>query len=309
MKDVVTGQQPGMAEVSAPASDPWRTAFHHAPMGIAVASADGVLAYVNRAFGRLLGQRPDDLCGRALLDFTPEPDLAGARAACAAVRRGRPARWGHECRLVHRDGRFVHVQVTTSWVDTAPPQLVMVVEDITERKAVEAGLEHRALHDPLTGLPNRRLFEDRLRHAIDRGVREGTSTCLLVIDLDGFKSVNDQHGHLVGDRVLLGFASRLSSVIRASDTAARLGGDEFAVVCEGRGPTEAEAILARLRHALAAPLSPDAGVDVHVRFSAGVVRAPSGMTADEAYSWMLQEADNRMYVEKAESRTSSRAGR
>ena len=131
---------------------------------------------------------------------------------------------------------------------------MLIIEDITERKALEAQLVHRSLHDPLTGLPNRILFQDRLRHALERGHREHTPTCVLIIDLDGFKAINDAHGHPMGDLVLVAFAERLRSVLRASDTAARLGGDEFSIVCENTDAADAEVLAERLRAAVDEPL-------------------------------------------------------
>ena len=161
----------------------------------------------------------------------------------------RPMR--HETRLRRADGTDVPVQVTASWVagrpEGQPAHLVMIVEDITERKALEAALVHRSLHDPLTGLPNRLLFQDRLWHALERGRRENTPTCVLITDLDGFKAINDELGHPMGDLVLVTFAERLRSVLRASDTAARLGGDEFSIVCENTEPADADVLAERLR--------------------------------------------------------------
>ena len=174
----------------------------------------------------------------------------------------------HETRLMRADGSEVPVQVTASWVERhaegQPAHLVMIVEDITERKALEAQLVHRSMHDPLTGLPNRLLFQDRLWHALERGRRESTPTCVLIIDLDGFKAINDELGHPMGDLVLVSFAERLRSVLRASDTAARLGGDEFSIVCENTEPADAEVLAERLRASVTEPL-PLSGTDGHDR--------------------------------------------
>ena len=137
----------------------------------------------------------------------------------------------------------------------------MIVEDITERKALEAQLVHRSMHDPLTGLANRLLFQDRLWHALERGHRERTPTCVLIIDLDGFKKINDELGHPMGDLVLVSFAERLRSVLRASDTAARLGGDEFSIVCENTEDADAEVLAARLRTTVTEPLELGGAVD------------------------------------------------
>jgi len=104
--------------------------------------------------------------------------------------------------------------------------------DITERKDFEVKLEHLANHDPLTGLPNRLLFMDRLSHAMEISKRSQSKTALIFIDIDGFKPVNDTHGHNVGDVLLQKIASRLQSCVRTSDTVARVGGDEFVMIIE-----------------------------------------------------------------------------
>jgi diguanylate cyclase (GGDEF)-like protein/PAS domain S-box-containing protein len=274
-------------------------AFVHAPMGIAVTTTRGVLTTVNRALGRLLGRSPAGLEGRSLFDFTHPEDLPGARAACRALAQHRSALWRHECRLVDAAGQAVPVQVATSWVQHedagTTSYLVMVIDDISERRAAEARLLHRAAHDPLTGLANRLLFDDRLRHALQRGRRDGTSTCVVMIDLDHFKAVNDRHGHLFGDEVLTAFAGRLESVLRASDTPARFGGDEFAIVCEDTRPRDAEALVQRLHTALAAPLRVG-GSRVPLGFSAGVGHAAGdGEVSPEE---VLRAADRRMYEHK-----------
>jgi diguanylate cyclase (GGDEF)-like protein/PAS domain S-box-containing protein len=280
------------------------TAFADAPLGIAVTTPDGVLVEVNQALCGLLGRRPTELRERELFDFTHPEDLVGARQACAALLRS-PGRVGrHECRLVDSTGRTVPVQVVTSRVDRTDARashLVMVIEDIAERKAAEERLMHRAVHDPLTGLPNRRLFDDRLNHALERGHRDGTPTCVVVVDLDDFKAVNDRWGHLAGDELLTAFATRLDGVLRASDTAARLGGDEFAVVCEDTGEEEAKALVRRLREALAEPLPLD-GRRMRVGFSVGIGSAPGGADPEEAQNQIIRDADRRMYREKAAHR-------
>ena len=128
---------------------------------------------------------------------------------------------------------------------------------------------HRSLHDPLTGLPNRILFRDRLVHALERGHRENTPTCVLVVDLDGFKAINDALGHAVGDAVLVAFADRLRAVLRASDTAARLGGDEFSIVCENTDRSDAEVLADRLRRSMQEPLVLE-GTTVPLGMSIGI---------------------------------------
>src|SRR3954465_14956611 len=227
------------------------SAFANAPMGVALCTPDGALTDANAALAALLGLQPADLLGRSLFDLIHPEDVEGAREAYAVLGRhpGRPMR--HECRFLREDDTAVPVQIATAWVAATPAggpaHLVMIVEDITDRKALEAALVDRPLPDPLTGLPNRILFHDRLRHALERGHREQTPTCVLVIDLDGFKAINDALGHAAGDAVLVAFAERLRAVLRASDTAARLGGDEFSIVCENTDRADAEVLADRLR--------------------------------------------------------------
>ena len=140
-----------------------------------------------------------------------------------------------------------------------PPYLVVHVQDTTEQQAAEAELSHRSLHDPLTGLPNRALLLDRLERALTRLTRlRRRSSCLVAVlfaDLNGFKAVNDTHGHAVGDQVLVEVARRLQLLQRPGDTASRYGGDEFVVLCEDSGAEQAYSVAGRLHTALAGPIT------------------------------------------------------
>ena len=282
------------------------SAFANAPIGVALATPTGVLVDANPAFGELVGQLPQNLLGRSIMDLIHPDDVAAAREAAAALRSygGRPMR--HETRLVRSDGGVVPVQVTASLVEgtseASPAHMVIIVEDITDRKALEAALVHRSLHDPLTGLPNRILFHDRLRHALERGHRERTPTCVLIIDLDGFKAINDELGHPMGDMVLVAFAERLTSVLRASDTAARLGGDEFSIVCENTERSEADVLAERLRRTVTEPLVLG-GTTVALGMSIGIGSASGGADPEEAYERVIREADDAMYADKAARRS------
>jgi len=282
-----------------------RSVFANAPMGVALTTPAGLVVDANPALGALVAQPEAGLRGRSVLDLIHPDAVLGAREAYATLiaQPDRPMR--HETRLVRSDGTDVPVQVTASWVDATPegqaPHLVMIVEDITERKALEAQLVHRSLHDPLTALPNRVLFQDRLWHALNRGKRERTPTCVLIVDLDNFKSINDELGHPTGDRVLVAFADRLRSVLRASDTAARLGGDEFSIVCENTEPSDAEVLADRLRGAVEEPLQLG-GSPVALGISIGVGSAAGGTDPEEAYERVVREADDAMYADKARGR-------
>jgi diguanylate cyclase (GGDEF)-like protein/PAS domain S-box-containing protein len=286
-----------------------RSAFANAPMGIALTTPAGLLVDVNPALSDMVGRAPEELQGRSVMDLVHPDAVAAAQKAhgILAAEPDRPMR--HETRLTRADGSHVPVQITASWVpETADGQaahLVLIIEDITERKALEAQLVHRSLHDPLTGLPNRLLFHDRLRHALDRGHREDTPTCVLIIDLDGFKAINDELGHPMGDLVLVSFAERLRSVLRASDTAARLGGDEFSIVCENTEPADATALAERLRTTVTEPLDLD-GARVPVGISIGIGTVGGGEQPEAVYERVVRAADDDMYADKSRRRRSGR---
>jgi diguanylate cyclase (GGDEF)-like protein/PAS domain S-box-containing protein len=281
------------------------SAFANAPMGVALTTPSGVLVDANPALCAMLGRTDEDLYGRSVLDQL-HPEAAGAARDAHAAWLADPSRpLRHETRLLSADGSDIPVQVTASWVAEGPDglaaHLVMIVEDITDRKALEAQLVHRSLHDPLTGLPNRLLFHDRLWHALERGRRENTPTCVLITDLDGFKAINDELGHPMGDLVLVTFAERLRAVLRASDTAARLGGDEFSIVCENTEPADAVILAERLRASVTEPLSL-AGTTVSDGLSIGIGSVAGGDHPGDVYERVVREADDAMYADKARRR-------
>jgi diguanylate cyclase (GGDEF)-like protein len=165
-----------------------------------------------------------------------------------------------------------------------------------DASATVARLNHRSLHDSLTGLANRTLFEELLEQAIARARRSQNVAAVLFVDLDGFKAVNDQHGHLVGDRLLSAVARRLTRVLRPADTAARMGGDEFVVLCEDladRG--DAESVARRIAAAIADPFDLD-GHRISVTASVGIAFSGPGQDVPEA---LLRDADFAMYQAKS----------
>jgi diguanylate cyclase (GGDEF)-like protein/PAS domain S-box-containing protein len=185
-------------------------------------------------------------------------------------------------------------------------QFLSLARDITDKVLAEDQLTQAALHDPLTGLPNRRLLADRLDVALKRSARSGGEVAVLFCDLDGFKRVNDVAGHAAGDVVLTETAARLMSVVRPQDTVARVGGDEFVIVVDLSPPTDTElseapvtgqeqalAVAGRITTALSAPVDIN-GVAYSVTVSIGITFARAGDDADEA----LRDADTAMYQAK-----------
>jgi diguanylate cyclase (GGDEF)-like protein len=171
-----------------------------------------------------------------------------------------------------------------------------IARDVTERHALQETLVHQALHDPLTGLPNRTLFVDRLGQALARAKRHSSRVAVLLLDLDNFKLINDSLGHVVGDELLVAVARRLSRGLRASESATRLGGDEFAFTVEDvNTETELAAVAIRILSALAEPLAVDDRV-AHVTASLGIALAEPG---DDTIS-LLRNADIAMYQAKTE---------
>ena len=207
-----------------------------------------------------------------------------------------------ELEAVRRDGQVFPIELTPWAVpDGETFRFHAFIHDITERKAFEKQLEHQSLHDPLTGLPNRALLLDRLRHSIRRAQRSQGRTGVLFIDLDRFKAVNDSLGHEGGDRLLLGVADRLPGVLRGGDTLARLGGDEFVVLCEdlARGD-DAVAVAERIVGAFVSPFQ-IGGTEVQMSASIGVAVA---VGADADAEQLLADADLAMYRAKERGRGS-----
>jgi diguanylate cyclase (GGDEF)-like protein/PAS domain S-box-containing protein len=272
-----------------------RSAFDYAPTGMAVLGLSGVVITCNPALGELLGRTPASLEGSTLFAVTHPDDLAAFRRTWQLVQAGTRRIVRHECRFLRADGRAVWVLVSTAVVPEAsdrPAHLIMHAEDIDARKALEAELLHRAHHDPLTGLANRSLLAQRIDDALVRQVRP---SCLLFVDLDGFKAVNDRHGHAIGDQLLQQLARRLTALLRPQDVCARLGGDEFVVLCVDTEPHQAEAIAERLRAAVAVPFTIE-GRAITITAAVGVSASDVTNAIDPAH--LLRQADERMYEAK-----------
>ncbi|MGD0800236.1 MAG: EAL domain-containing protein [Terracidiphilus sp.] len=269
-----------------------------ASMGEAVAVVLGEdVVYANEAFTRLFGYTAEELGGAKLRELiVPEArwqesaqliqtvDQAGS-ASVETIRR-------------NKAGGIVDVAVEAAplVVNGAKAGYVLTYRDISERKRREARLQHDALHDPLTGLPNRALFLDRLNLALTRGLRHRSQTCgVLFLDLDRFKEVNDSLGHAAGDELLTAVAGRLLEALRPQDTAARLGGDEFAILVENiLSVSGIEIVASRVLRAMEREFEVG-GHTLHAGASIGVAIAGPEHVAPEM---LIRDADFAMYRAK-----------
>ncbi|HEX2076092.1 MAG TPA: EAL domain-containing protein [Longimicrobium sp.] len=246
-----------------------------------------------------LGDGPEAWLGRIHPD-----DAERVRGELEAHREGGPAHVESVHRVRHRDGsyRWTHVRaVAVRGADGRAVRIAGSLSDVTERKSAEELLLHTALHDSLTGLPNRSLLLDRVGLALRRGPRRRRTCAVLAVGLDGFKVVNDSLGHAVGDRLLDGVARRLEATLRSADTVARVGADVFAVLLDDlRDPAEARAVADRVHEALRDPFLLD-GRTVFATASIGIAMAAPHSTPEG----LVRDADTAMYRAKARGRARS----
>ena len=276
----------------------FRRAFEDAAIGMALVAPAGRLLRVNHALCQLLGYTETELLDTNFQTLTHPDDLVSDMVQVEALLRGTLTGYQMEKRYVRRDGRVVWALLSVSLVrnpDGTPLHFLSQIQDIDARKLAESQLRHQALHDTLTGLPNRALFLDRLGGALVRRTRREERLGVCFIDLDGFKAVNDRFGHAAGDTLLATIAERLRQVVRAGDTVARFGGDEFTVLLEeGLSEADADQLAVRLIAAIERPVALGERV-AHVSASIGLALSPPVGDAAEA---LIAAADAAMYAAK-----------
>ncbi len=298
----------------------FRLAFDGAAVAMTMTSLDprdpGRFLRVNRAMCDLVGYSVQELTSMTVADITHPDDLPMSLAAVRAAVTGAALTRRADKRYIRRDGSSVWVAITSSVISLGSGEnlhTITQVEDITARRAAEAELSRRANHDTLTGLLNRTGLQERLLADLSaRADRRGSHTspervgAVLYCDLDGFKAVNDAHGHVAGDEVLRVVASRLVEQVRDRDAVARLGGDEFVIVAERVSLTEATDLASRIEACLAAPMQV-AGVSTRVTVSIGIaaldsVPSSGGPATAADAATLLHAADTAMYQAKANGR-------
>jgi diguanylate cyclase (GGDEF)-like protein len=250
--------------------------------GIALCDARGRIVQANPAFAALLGRTPASLRGTAFRGLFRD-------LQADALRRGQPA-------ACLSDGVLVEVLARP----LSGGRVALALRDLRDRVATQERLLHEARHDPLTGLPGRALFEDRMAQALAGLDRGGPGFALMYLDLDHFKAINDTHGHAAGDLVLREVGRRLRAATRPGDAVARLGGDEFVVLQPDDGrPGGAAAMAQRLVALLSRPYALGEGRVGRLSVSIGIARCP----ADAASAGeVLQRADRALYAVKDRGR-------
>ncbi|MEZ5170311.1 MAG: EAL domain-containing protein [Acidimicrobiia bacterium] len=270
---------------------------------VAVFQPDGALFHLNPVAAEFLGVPAEgDPSGHRIEEFLDERSRALLRDQ-AMVGARRDGTWRGEATFVDTHGRRHAMSlVVVAHVGREPggDHYSAIARDITELKAAEQALVEQATHDGLTGLPNRVLLLDRLRHALEGARRRDSGLAVLYIDLDRFKVVNDSQGHVAGDRLLVKAAQRLRETVRAGDTVARIGGDEFVVLCEDIGdPSQVPATARRIVEAFLRPFEVS-GEDAFVTASVGVA---TNLSAHDTAESLLRDADVAMYRAKDAGRS------
>ncbi|MFV0421097.1 PAS domain S-box protein [Oleidesulfovibrio sp.] len=265
-------------------------ALEQSSVAVAVTDAAGITVHLNPRYEEITGYSPEELIGRPL-PLLSDPEESSY--IWAALEQGE--RWRQETQTPRKDGHTRWLSVSVAPVRDNAGQtsnIVLVLEDITEQKRNEDHIRHLAMHDGLTGLPNRRLFMDRLRYAVALNKRNGLRFAVLFIDLNDFKDINDSMGHEAGDQVLCVVAERLQQSLREVDTCARIGGDEFVVLLHNiKSADDLSNASERVAKAITTPIDIN-GVKRVVSGSIGIAVCPDDATDVDQ---IINHADHAMY--------------
>ena len=273
--------------------------FHATAEAIVITDAERRIVAVNSAFSRIIGYREDEVIGldlELLLHVSPGPERY---AACLKLNGS--GFWHGEVNCQRRDGKVFPAWQSISTVSNLAGQMthfVIAFSDVTAIYEAQQQLHHLAHHDPLTGLPNRLLFNDRLENAIELATRNEQRCLLLFLDLDGFKVINDTLGHAIGDDLLRTVGERLKNVLRSSDTIARLGGDEFVILAGSTKPDYAAQLAQKILEQLRLPIKL-AEQTISISGSLGIAIFPDNGADPQQ---LMRAADMAMYTAKAAGR-------
>jgi len=295
-------------EALAMSEERFRATFEQAAVGMALRGIDPRnprWLRVNQKLCDILGYTREELLQLTSVDITPPEDRDTAIDYNEKILRGEVTSYSREKRYVRKDGQIIWANISLSAVQDAdgrPAYVISAIQDITERKQAEERIDFLAQYDVVTGLPNRRLFADRLTLAMARDKRLGSMTALLHLDLDRFKQINETLGHSAGDEALQMITVRLRERLREVDTIARLGGDEFAVILESvTEKGQALRVAEKIMGAMADPLVLK-GEEVFVTASIGIAVYPADADSMEK---LIENAELAMYQAKQEGRNTA----
>lgn len=278
----------------------FRLAFEGNMAPMVFSNREGIFLEVNDSYCQMTGRSRVELMGRDSKHFTYPEDIGITEEVNRRINSGETDQVRYSKRFLHKNGRIVIAEVSICSardVSGSAAYFISSVRDVTEERALASQLSYQALHDPLTGLANRALFDDHLFQSRERIARQGGIGAVLLLDLDEFKGVNDTYGHLIGDQLLITIAHRFEKVTRSMDTICRFGGDEFLYLADGlKDASEAKLIGRRLLEALAEPFSFD-NIHLEQRASVGIVVWDSSSISMDSVE-LVQNADASMYEAK-----------
>ena len=283
------------------ATERFRSSFDEAPIGMAVVSTEGRFTDVNAALCNIVGYSRDSLLARSIQTITLPEELEQHGDVMRQMLRSEHRTSQRHMRFLHADGSAVWISLSMSLVPRGkgmPEHFIVQVEDITDRKRSEERLQHLADHDPLTGLLNRRRLEQEIAQQIRLAERYGRHACVIMLDLDGFKLINDTVGHAAGDELLKGIGDVLRERVRRSDIVARVGGDEFAILLPQASRHQAARVANAVGQAIRDRVSITEGAELHTTASLGV----AAIKPDDSPGRVLLRADEAMYAAKDRGR-------
>jgi diguanylate cyclase (GGDEF)-like protein/PAS domain S-box-containing protein len=280
----------------------YRTIIENIEDGYCETDLVGNFTFFNDSMRRIMGYEAEEMMGMNYRQYSDTENAHKAYLVFNDIHRTGIAVERFECEITRKDGARRTVEMSASLIRNAegrPVGFRGVVRDTTDRKVAEEAIREMAYHDPLTGLPNRQLFTDRLEMALARADREGTKFAVLMMDLDRFKEINDSLGHTAGDDLLVAAGARLKGLFRRLDTVSRFGGDEFVILLhEVRGDEETLLICQKVVEALREPFHCGEHV-MEISTSVGAAMYPAHGTDMHT---LLRNADVAMYKAKRAGR-------